>query len=233
MSDALGLLEVARVAGAVDHLDALRRRSRSAMRWAMSTYLRVEPADDQQHRHPQLAEALPVRRLRALPEHAQLVRETFDGVVGAAFVESGSLGWQRREERLREPAFEERVDAVALDLLRRAARRPRAGRRARRRRRCPATRSTSTRRCTTSGRSSASCRHSRPPCEYPTYVARALVERVRGRHEVGAVGHVDGARHRRRQRTPAPVPTTPRLREPVHEARHRRSTEASSHERTA
>ena len=73
MSDALGLLEVARVAGAVDHLDA---RVGDLLGHALGDVdvLGVERADDQQHRDPQLAEPLPVRRLRALPEHAQLPR---------------------------------------------------------------------------------------------------------------------------------------------------------------
>ncbi len=71
MSDALGLLEVARVARTVDHLDA---RVGDVLGHALGDVdvLAVEPADDQEHRHPQLAEVLPVRRLRTLPEHAQL-----------------------------------------------------------------------------------------------------------------------------------------------------------------
>ena len=53
----------------------------------------------------------------------------------------GAVRRQRGEQRLREPALEERVDAVALDLLREALVGVAPARRARRRRRCRATRS--------------------------------------------------------------------------------------------
>ena len=117
VSDLGGPFEVARVPGARDHLDA-RVPDRDGHLARDLHVLGVELADDQEHRHGQLAEAVPVRRLRALPEHAQLRGETLDGVGAPALVETGSIWRQRGEHGLGEPALEERVDAIAFDRLR-------------------------------------------------------------------------------------------------------------------
>ena len=84
----------------------------------MSTYLASRDPDDEQHRHRELAQPRPVVGLRALPQRRELVRQTVDGVRGAAILDPGRIARERREQRLREPALEERVDAVALDLVR-------------------------------------------------------------------------------------------------------------------
>ena len=86
----------------------------------------------------------------------------------AAVGEAGRVGGNGREQRLREPAREERLDAVALDVV---GERSSASTRAARSARVGDARAialTSTRPRTRSGRSSASRRHSRPPIEYPT-----------------------------------------------------------------
>ena len=93
---------------------------RSAIRCAMSTYFVSSAPDDQQDRHPQFAETVPVRRLNTLAEHPQLVGELCDGVGLPTLLDARPITGERREHRLCEPAFEERVDAVALDLLREA-----------------------------------------------------------------------------------------------------------------
>src|SRR5262249_18831067 len=117
MSDGVWLLEMAGVTGAGDDLDT--RVGDAAGHLPRDLHvLRVELAHDEQHRHPALAQPLPVRRLHALPERAQLVGEPLDGVGGAPLVDARTITGQRREEWLREPPFEERIDAVALHLLR-------------------------------------------------------------------------------------------------------------------
>ena len=165
VSDALGLLEVARVSGARRSPRRARRGSASAIRCAMSTYLASSP--------PTISST----GIRSSPRRSQFdgcapwpstrscCGERLDRVGGASFVDArrarvaasrtavarASVRGTRRHRRARSPA--------------RAARRRRGGRRARRDRRCPATRSPARAARTTSGRSSASCRHSRPPCE--------------------------------------------------------------------
>ena len=120
MSHALGLLEVTRVAGALDHLDARRSGSRRPCGGrCRRTWRRAPPTISStgiasSPRRSQFDGCAPC------PSTAELLREGFDRVVGAAFLEPRPLGRQRGEQRLREPAFEERVDAVALDLLREA-----------------------------------------------------------------------------------------------------------------
>ena len=53
-----------------------------------------------------------------MPEGTQLVRQRPDGVTGASFLEPRSIAWQRGEQRLCDPSFEERVSSVSLDALR-------------------------------------------------------------------------------------------------------------------
>ena len=117
MSDVLRLLQRRRVARAADGhrrrvgADAFRHPARD---------VRVEVvvrARDERDRHLELAEPVPQRRLDPLPEHAQLVRES-RRAVAPAVVELRELAGKRREQRLCEPAFEERADALAFDLER-------------------------------------------------------------------------------------------------------------------
>ena len=103
--------------------------------------LAVVRAGHERHRHRQLRPAVPQRRLHALAERAQLVRDAIDRVGAPAFVDACDVARQRREQRLVEPAIEERVDAVALDVEREPFVGASARGRVRVRRRCPATRS--------------------------------------------------------------------------------------------
>ena len=78
--------------------------------------LRVALADDQRHRHRELAEAVPQRRHRAGAEPAQL-----GGVLGGAAAEpvgvrgGGDLRRLVREQRLRRPLARERLGPDRLD----------------------------------------------------------------------------------------------------------------------
>ena len=185
-----------------------------------STYFVSSSPDDQQHRHRELAQAVPVRRLRALPERPSWWVSAVDGVarrvaprrrrVRAAATRTAAARASARGTRRRRRA---RSRA-------RAARRRRAGPRAARRIGDAGRRAHQHEPSTTSGRSSASCRQRRPPIEYPTYVAAPPSSpsavrgraRSRGRREPrgACVGDVAASR--------APVPTTrARLGEPVHE----------------
>ena len=163
MSDALGLLEVARVPGAVDTstrafgIAARPCAARCRRTWCRARRRSAAPASRSSPRRSQFDGCAPC------PSAASWCGEPLDGVPALGGRRARPLAGQRGEERLREPAVEERVDAVALDLLREALVGVAACRARRRRRRCRATRSPAPAARTSSGRSSASCRHSRPP----------------------------------------------------------------------
>ena len=154
-------------------------------------------------------------RLRALPEHAELMGETLrpccargdrrtrraprgsDANIGCASHRSRNASTPSRSTLVRERLVGSRVGRRARSVV------GDAGRRARR------ARVASTR----SGRSSASCRQSRPPIEYPTYVAGppASPSACGRRDEVEVVGNL-AARPRRStdRRSPADRSRLPR-----------------------
>ena len=136
--------------------------------------LGVERAGHDEHRHRQRRQPVPQRLLRAGAGEAQARRQPGGGVA-AAVVEAG-VG-ERGEQRLGEPAVEERVDAVALDATLQVHRPRRGGPPARRRPRCPAVALTSTSRSTSSGRASG---------EVEAQPAAHRVADVRGRTAGGA-----------------------------------------------
>ena len=167
MSDRLGLLEVARVPGPA--MTSTRACGiAAAIALGDADVLRVERAGDEQHRHRELAEPVPVRRLRALPERAQLVGERVDGVRRRALVEPGARragsdansGCASQRSRNASTPSRSISRASRSSASRRAARSAASA--------MPGDALTSTSRSHHVGRSSASCRHSRPPIEYPT-----------------------------------------------------------------
>ena len=167
---------------------------------------------DEQHRHRQLAEPIPQWRLRALAEDPQLVGEAGDAAAASALVDSGEVAGQRREQRLREPAFEERVRRPRVRSPGRAARRTRGAPRAPLRPRCPATRSRAraaprdrrlvrSRAAGTADRPSSSRRRSRAPPRAPIVAAVVSKSRPSGTSiATGVARRAAGARR--------PDPTT-------------------------
>ena len=89
---------------------------RSSIASAIFSYLASAVAGDERDRHLELGEPVPHRFHRARAEHAQAVREVARRQA-APFAQARCVGRDGREQRLREPALEERVDAVALDRV--------------------------------------------------------------------------------------------------------------------
>ena len=118
LTDDVRSLEVARVAGAIDDLDARVAGSLHAMRCAMSTYFGSSPP------------AISSTGIRSSPSRGQLsgcvpcpsarswcVRRSTVFAARRSSIPARARG-ERREQRLRQPAFEERIHTVTLDLSR-------------------------------------------------------------------------------------------------------------------
>ena len=110
-----GALEMTRVPR-ID--DAHARAQRHHHPLGDGDVLRVSAASEQQRSCSYLVQSIPVRRLRPLAQHAELVGEALDAVRVPPFLESGHRRWERREHRLREPALEECFNAITLDVAR-------------------------------------------------------------------------------------------------------------------